>query len=182
MASGLTKSRKNLLLTILAVIAIIAGIALVVLQVLNVRDLRQQAEEEQLALDSSRAMLARRQEHRENAPAYRERIAVYEQMVPGEPGEEQILRYFDLLSDEYDIRVIEIRFDNREINEDPGYVRMPLTVTLEGRYQDLIGLLGHLRDSGRAVRVNDVRITLTQDPPARVRIVLTASAFYSSLE
>lgn len=179
MASGLTQSRKKILAIILAVLVFIIAVAIIVILSNNLRDLRQQVEEEQAALEESKAELSRRERHRENAPVYRERIELYTQKVPESPGEEDIFRYFNDLSEEYNYRILSINFGSRVINEDQGYVRMPMTVNMEGRYQDLTGMLDHLRNSGRMVSVDNINISLTQDPPANIRVVISASAFHS---
>lgn len=179
MASGLTQSRKKILAIILAVIVLIVALVLIFIQFNNLRDLRLQVEEEQIALDESRAELIRRQKHRDNAPLYRERIALYTRMVPESPQEEEILRYFNDLSEEYNYRIVNINFGGRVTNEEQGYVRMPMTVNMEGRYQDLTGMLDHLRNSGRMVSVDNINISLTQETPANIRVVISASAFHS---
>jgi len=179
MASGLTESRKKVLSILMAVIVIIIVVVLIVMQFNNLRDLRLEVEEERTVLEESKAELSRREGHRENAPVYRERVDLYAQKVPESPREEDILRYFNDLSEEYNYRILSINFGGRVINEEQGYVRMPMTVNMEGRYQDLTGMLDHLRNSGRMVSVDNINISLTPDPPANIRVVISASAFHS---
>ncbi len=181
MASRPTKSRKGLVIMILAGLLLLLAIVMTVLQFNNLRELRAAVEEEEMAVMEVRAVLNRRLEHRANAPEYEERIRVIELMIPKTPQEEQILRYFDYLAEEYDLRVQQINFGGRVTNEEQGFVRMPLSVTLEGRFPNMVDLFSHLYRGGRAVRVDDLSISLAPTPtlPANTRASISANAFHS---
>ncbi len=181
MAIGSGKIRKEIVPIIVTALLLILAIVMTVLQFTNLQDLREQVAEEEIAVTEARALLNRRLEHQANAPEYEERIRVLELLVPEAPREDQLLRYFEYLAREYDLNIQQISFGEREENEEAGYVRMPLTITIEGRYQHLINLLDHLYNGDRAVRVDNVGISLTESPEhrANIRVSITASAFYS---
>ena len=182
MAIGSGKLRKELVPIIVAALLLILAIAMTVLQYNNLQGLREQVAEEEMAVTEARALLNRRLQHRDNAPEYEERIVILQALIPEAPQEEQVLRYFEHLAREYDLDVQQISFGEREENAEAGYTRMPLSITMEGRYQHLIDLLDHLYSGDRAVRVDDVGISLaaTSETPANIRVSISASAFYSS--
>ncbi len=181
MASGIFKSRNELAVIVVGALLFLLVIVMAVLQFTNLQGLREQVAEEEMAVNQARALLNRRMEHRENAPEYEERIEVLKVLIPESPQEEQVLRYFDYLAREYDLNVQQISFGGREENEEEGYVRMPLSITIEGRYQHLIDLLDHLYTGDRAVRVDNVGISMAESPEhrANIRASISASAFYS---
>ena len=181
MAVGSGKLRKELVPIIVTALLLVLAIAMTVLQFTNLQDLREQVAEEEMALNEARALLSRRLQHRDNAPEYEERIVILQALIPDAPQEEQVLRYFDYLAREYDLNVQQISFGGRVENEEAGFTRMPLSITIEGRYQKLIDFLEHVYDGDRAVRVDNVGISLAESPEQRanIRISITASAFYS---
>jgi Tfp pilus assembly protein PilO len=178
MASPAAEKRKTSIIIILSVLAIIVGLAMIYLQATNLNSLKTAVEDEKLALAQAEALLNQRLEYQANAPFYREEAARLKQLVPEQPQEEEILRLINLTAEEYDLRIHEIRFENRVPNAESGYITMPLVITVEGSYRSLIELLDHLQWSGRAFRVDQVRIALSGSPQGNIRTVITANVFY----
>lgn len=184
MAADLRYSRKEVTVIALIGLLIIAGLVLVFIQARSLGELREAVREEELALDETRSVLARRMKYRENAEEYRRELQVMERLIPEDPEEEELLRYFERLAQEYDMNVQSIRFDARKTEEETDFVSMPLTIVLEGRYRDLVMLLNRLYNGERAVRVDDLRIGLASSPeqPAMIRITIAAEAFHLKSE
>jgi len=177
--SSLASSRKNLFIIIFALIAIIVGGVLIFFQVNNLRELNSQIEEEELALEQARALLAQRIGYRQKAPEYREFIRQFRVLIPEQPEEDSIFRYFGHLAVDYDLRLVNLNFGERDPNPDQNYISMPLAITMEGNYTSLIRFLNHLYSGQRAIRVDDVSISPTGETPANISISITAYAFYS---
>ena len=182
MALSLTSLRKPIVITALAVFAVIIGLALIFLQAANLRHLKTEVEDEKMALDQSEALLNQRLEHQKNAVAYQERYARLKLMIPDNPEEEEILRYFAYLAEEYDLEIPDIRFGERVASEGQAFIQMPLEIAMEGRYRELVALLNHLNRGERAIRVNTIGITLSSAEPAQIQIVISAGAFHSIIE
>jgi Tfp pilus assembly protein PilO len=174
-------SRKEIIVIAVAVAAVILGLTLIYIQLANLRTLRSERENEEFMLNQSRSQLQRLQEYRDNAPFYQDRIAALRVLIPEQPEEEQILRYFSTLAEDYDLALSEIRFDGRVASEE-GYVTMPLTVVLEGRYRQMVGFLNYLRHGERAIRVDNISIALSMPEEAKIRVNLNANAFYRGSE
>lgn len=177
MALKISLTRKEIIVIVVAVAAVILGSALIFIQLSNLRTLRSDRENEEFMLNQSRSQLQRLQEYRDNAPFYQERIAALRVLIPEQPEEEQILRYFSTLAEDYDLALSEIRFDGRIDNEE-GYVAMPLTIVLEGRYRQIVGFLNYLRHGERAIRVDNINLALSIPEDTTLRINLNANAFY----
>jgi len=163
---------------VLVVLAIVFGIVMTVLQVMNLNELKAEIEEEELALQQAQALLNRRLQYKANESLYREQLRVYSLLIPEEAGQEDILRYFEYLADEYDIDLVDLRFDNRVVSSEQGFIRMPMVVNVEGRYQNMIGFLDHLYLGDRAVRVDTIRITQISGQVPNIRVVINANAFH----
>ncbi len=177
--SSLASSRKTLIIIIFALSAIIVGVVLLFYQVNNLQELNREIEEEEIALEQTRALLAQRKSYQENAPEYREMIRQFRILIPEQPEEDSILRYFGYLAEEYDLRLDNLNFGDRDPNPDQNYIGMPLSITLEGNFSSLISFLNHLYRGQRAIRVDDISISSTGEAPANIRISIIAYAFYS---
>ena len=182
MKLNLTASHKRIIIIALMVLAIVAGLALIYVQSNNLRQLKVEVEEEELTLNQFRAMLEQRLEHEKNAPIYQKEIAMLHAMMPDKPEEEEILRYFASLAEEYDLRVNQIGFGARVRDEEKGFVRMPLAINIEGRYHQLIELLGHLHHGERAVRIDNLDVSLSGEDSSQLQINISASAFHRIIQ
>lgn len=173
----LTEKSKKYLVIVLAVLLVILSAFLIYMQYNTLVDLRAEVEEEELLLNAARARLNRLIEHRNNAPEYEMRLEYARRMIPGEPGEDAMLRYIQRLANDYGLRAVDIRFANRSVQDD--FTTMPMTITIEGSYPDLQRVLRQLRDGNRAVRVDDIRISRAGGAGSQLRVTLSAATFYN---
>ena len=182
MKINLTATHKKIIMVALVILAIVAGLVLIYVQYNNLRQLKIEVEEEELTLNRFKALLEQRLEHEKNAPIYQKEIAMLQVMMPDKPEEEELLRYFAYLAEEYDLRVNQIGFGARVIDEEKGFVQMPLAINLEGRYHQLVNLLGHLRHGERAVRIDNLDVSLSGEDSAQLQINISASAFHRIIQ
>jgi len=183
MALKLTQSHKNLLVYIVAIIAFIIALVLIYLQVVNLRNLREEIEAEEISLEAAIDLLNRRLEHKRNEAEYEIKYEKLSRLIPDLPQEEEILRYFAYLEEEYDLIVSNISFGGRTTNQEEGYIRMPLSITIEGRYRNLIELFDHLHRGGeRAIRIDAISLTVASADTVQLRVSLTANAFHRAGE
>ncbi len=178
--ANLSISRTTIFIA-LAVLAIVAGSLLIFAQVNAVRGLRAEIEQERSALAQSQAELARLEQLRDSAPFYRDRLDALQRLIPAEPGEDTLLRYIHSLADEFDLRVVEVRFGSRSEAAGNQPVTMPLGLTLEGSYPDLLEALHYLRNGQRALRMDNLRLS-KMGASAEVRATLSANAFYRAAD
>lgn len=176
MQSTGSSARQYIVIGLIVLVLILSAILIYVqLNVLN--SLRAEIEEEEIALLAAQTRLTRLIEHRNNASEYEQRLAFANRMIPDQPGEENILRYIHRLADDNDLRAIEIRFDGRSETED--YTVMPLTITMEGSFQDTRKFLRQLHNGDRAIRVSILGLGRTGEAGSVLRVSITASAFYN---
>lgn len=174
--AAVNESQKKYFVIALAVLVFLLSIFLIYTQYNALRDLRAEVELEEMAVTAARSRLNRLVDHRNNAPEYEERLQYATRMIPPEPGEDAMLRYIQSLTQDYDLRAIEIRFDAR--SEQDGYTSMPLTITIEGSYNDLRMFLRQLYIGSRAVRINDIRLSRA-GAGSDLRVSLAAVTFYN---
>lgn len=183
MAISLKSSNKKILVAAMAVLAALVGITLIYFQFDNLRALREEVNNEELALDQAIALLNQRLDHKRNAPVYEEKYEWLKILVPDNPEEEEILRYFAYLSEEFDLDISEIRFGGRVTGGEGGYNQMPLIINIEGRYRELVGMLDHLRQgNNRAIRIDNIDLTVLDANNGRLQIIFTANAFHRASE
>lgn len=178
MKINLTSSRRTMLFIGLVAGAVVVGMVLAYLQYANLRNLREEVEDEKVALEQAIALRDKRLEHRRNAPQYEAELARLRLYIPDEPEEEEILRYFAFLAEEYTVDFNDIRFGGRIANTAQGFTAMPLSIVIEGRYRDIADLLEHLRVGERAFRIDNLIITVASAETVRLRLTLSANAFF----
>lgn len=178
MALNLKSSRKSTLIIGLAVAVIIVGLVMIYLQASNLNRLKAEIEDEKVALNLSEMRLSQRLDHQNKALNYQERYDRLKLMIPGSPEEEEILRNFTYLAEEYGLTISEIRFDGRLSDQGKDYIEMPLNIVIDGRYRDIVGMLDRLHSGNRAIRIDDIGISLLGRETAQIRVTLKARAFH----
>ena len=173
----LSEFKSKYLVIVLAVLLVILSAVLIFTQYKTLVNLRAEVEEEEMLLNAAQARLNRLIDHRNNAPEYEMRLEYARRMIPNEPGEDAMLRYFQRLANDYGLRAVNISFDNRSDQE--TYTAMPISMTIEGSYPDLQRMLRHLRDGSRAVRVDSISISRSGADDSQLRVTLSAVTFYN---
>jgi len=169
------QSRKYLVIALGALVLIMAGV-LIYVQYSVFRNIRAEIAEEDFALRAAQSRFNLLIEHFDRAPEYEMRLASARRMMPRDPAEEDILRYIQHLSEEFELQAAEIRFEGR--SEEAAFGRMPITITMQGSYTGLRSLLKEFREGDRVFRVDNVRISRVGDNGTSIRIIISANAFY----
>ncbi len=144
----------------------------------NLRELSLAIAEEDSALTQTQAQYMRMVEELTDSAESKESANSFKIGFPDEYVEEEILRYFEVLADEYGLRLLEVRSMGKPEEEGKQQIKVPLEIRLEGRYRGLLQLLDHLRNSERAVGVERVRTTRNEKIPARISISIAVNTFY----
>ncbi len=173
----LSGSKRQYIIIGVAALAFILGLVLIYYQYNVLMDLRAEVEEEEIAVDAAQADLNRLLSHRDRAGEYRDRLEFARGKIPEAAREEEVLRYFQRLIDEHGLKASEIIFE--EHVEEEGYTTIPLSLTLEGSYSGARKLLGNLRGSNRAIRVDEISLSRAEGG-SELQISITANTFYRS--
>ncbi len=176
MQASASSSRQYIVIGLIVIVLILSAV-LIYVQFNALTDLRAEVEEEEIALLAAQTRLVRLMEHQGNASEYEQRLAFANRMIPEQPGEENILRYIHRLAEDNDLRAIEIRFDGR--NETDNYTAMPLSLSMEGSFQDTRQFLRQLHNGERAIRVDNLGLGRTGEAGSVLRVSITARAFYN---
>ncbi|MDW7740383.1 MAG: hypothetical protein SCJ97_10085 [Bacillota bacterium] len=144
----------------------------------NLRELSLAIEEEESALTKSQVEYLRATEDCTGDLDAMDRnchipINSFKIAFPEEYEEAEVLRYFEVLSDEFGLRLSEIRCKGKP-EENGEMVEVPLDILLEGRYRGLLQLLDHLRNAEENVIIEKVRTTRNEQVPARISIMIEA--------
>ncbi len=177
MQSSGSSSRQYIVTGLVALVLILSAV-LIYIQFSALNSLRAEIEEEEIALQTAQIRLVRLTEHRSKAAEYEQRLAFAKRMIPDQPGEENILRYIHRLADDNDLRAIEISFGGR--NETEDFTVMPLSITMEGSFQDTRQFLSQLYNGERAIQVLNLGLSRTGDAGSVLRVSITANAFYNN--
>jgi len=146
----------------------------------NLSELSMAIEEEEKALTRTQVKHLRMVEGDAKQPGEVENSGSFKIAFPQEYDEDEILRYFEVLSDEYGLHLSEIRCVGRPKEVNNGSFKIPLDVRLEGRYRGLLELLDHLRKEEDAITVKKVRTSRSEQVPARISISINVDSFYQN--
>ena len=147
----------------------------------NLRELSLAIEEEELALTKTQAQYMRLVEDYIDIDDCHDFVNSSKIDFPEDYSEEEVRRYFEVLADEFGLRLREITLSGGHTkSEDQLYVIVPLEIILEGRFRGLLQILDHLRNEENAVYVDRVQAVRNDNIPARISIIVNASTYYKS--
>jgi len=171
------RNRGNQFLTVVTVLVVLGLLLLLYQQVRAFRRATARAAEEQLLLDQARARLQVLVQLKSRAAELENQKAVLQARLPADPGEDKLISELQSFADLAGMRFILIRFGERRPGD--GYVEMPFTIMLEGRYHQLLDLLGYLQECDRAIRINELKLGQGQQPLPQLVVTIGASTFFS---
>ncbi len=166
-------SRPLLLVSVLMVAVVLV---LIYLQFGALNEKKAEAEAEALMLSQAQTKLASLRELAKRESEFNEYLAVFEQLMPAAAQDETLIVDMQSAADLSELQFKVIRFGERAENE--GSNVLPMQMTFEGRFHGLLNLLEYIRVYERAVRIEEIRIVLSQEEPD-ITVNLKASAFYT---
>lgn len=167
---------REFLTVVLGVIALACMIFLIFSQLGSLRETKKAVSAEKLAIVNAERQLQLLQELREMGPAFTQRLAYVENLVPAQPAEGDIIAYLEKLAQRAGTRLVQLRFERRVAAG--GYTEMPLLLTFEGRFHEVMDLLTALKTGRRAVRLDAVKLGQGRDELPNIRVDIAACAFY----
>lgn len=144
----------------------------------NLSELSKAIEEEEKALTKTQVKHLRMVEGEAEQTGEVENSGSFKISFPKEYDEDEILRYFEVLSDEYGLRLSEIRCIGRPKNVSSDRLKIPLDIRMVGRYRGLLELLDYLRKEEEAITVKKVQTSRSEQVPARISISINVDSFY----
>ena len=145
---------------------------------LNLNELSMAMEEEEQELSKVQAGYTRMAETHSNTADSVENAVSFKIDFPENFTQEDVLRYFEVLSDEFGLHLVDLCFKGELKPADGRHMVVPVEMELQGRYRCLLQFLNHLRYEERAVRVDRVKTGRNERVPARTNISIAASTYY----
>lgn len=177
-------SRASILLSILGVLLITVGWYLVLVK----PTIEEKAETEilidtevdiEFRLTSQRAALRKIED---NMLAYLAALSVIERSIPTSPQTASLIDDLAILAEETGMAWQSGSYGNPTRPEGQVYLEIPLTLTIQGQFFELLGYLYGIADMDRLIRVESISISPTQDDQGFtiLNVAVTALAFTSS--
>ncbi|GEM_PF-702695 len=143
-------------------------------------DARRWLIDEEKEVEEAEAQLKSRLDLAEREEAMEKALQSMERMVPPRPGESEIISDIQSWADDAGIGFISIRFADRI--DDEQYVQMPLELSFEGHYTDMLDLTRYLIEADRAFRIEELRMGSAQGSPPVLSISVRCSVFFATDE
>ncbi len=145
---------------------------------MNLSELNLAIEEEELELSKTQAGYIRMVENCDHIADCGERAFSYKIDFPEQFEQDDVLRYFEVLSDEFGLQLLDLLFKSNLKPVDNHYLSMPVEINLQGRYRGLLQFLNQLRYEEKAVIVDLVKTSRNEKIPARTNISIKARIFF----
>lgn len=140
--------------------------------------LRAEINMEKLALEQDQQRLDQLVKLSEQEKSITDTIEACKKLMPDDPQEDELIKYIQKTASEAMSDFIQINFEPRA--QANNYSSMPVKITFEGNYSTLIDFLDKLRNGERAVRIDGVSVTLTNNGVNDIKAEIAANAFYTS--
>lgn len=168
---------KDLLVLLVLAAAVLMLAFIVYSQVRTMDQLQQELNEEEMALNEAMVRLETLRGIQEEAPLLEEQLAAYEENIPPDPQETLLLTYLSDLGDSYMERFTSISYGERQEQEE--YIEIPVDMSFDVYYYDLLPLLEELAEEDRILRVDNLSISPTgEEEGALLNVNISAYAFY----
>jgi len=118
------------------------------------------ARDEEFLLQTQLAQLKRIQD---NELPYRAAIAELQRSIPDNPQTASLIDELSALAEETGVVWSSGTYGNPEANEDTELFEIPLAISIEGQYFEVLGYLFGIADLERLVRIDAVTISPSQD-------------------
>lgn len=144
----------------------------------NIKELNMAIQEEEMALTTEQAQYLRLI-GLADGKVEEEYLKSFKMEFPDQYVEDEILRYFEVLSDEFGLNLKDLQFKEKSEQDEVGLTVVQMEVDLEGRYRGLLRLLDYLRKGEKIIRVSKVNTTRNENIPARINTRVSLKAYYS---
>ncbi len=147
------------------------------------RERAAQAEDElAAAMDDElllRTQLASLRRIRDNELPFRAAIAELQAAIPDSPQTASLIDDLSVLADETGVDWLSSTYGNPSLNEDTGIFEIPISISIEGQFFEVLGYLYGSAELDRIVRIDGVAIAPRQDDNGFtiLAVNITARAF-----
>ncbi len=128
------------------------------------------------ALEAEKKTLEQLEMLDEQDSAILEYVSYCARMMPDTPDESTLINYIQGISNKVLTNLVRINFEPRVPAE--KFTAMPMNIAFEGKYTDFINFLDELRNGDRAIRIDGVYASLTENSDMTVKVEISAKAFY----
>lgn len=147
-------------------------------QVNAIKAARAELAAEQAALVQTSTRLQNLMQLKENSSEFSEKMIQIEKSLPADPQENELINDLNIISGKAGVELVQIRFENRVPQE--NFVEMPLKLSFQGSYNNLLNLLVGLQDSPRAMRIEAFKVSKDNQDRFVLRAEISASVFYAA--
>ncbi|MFZ5644798.1 MAG: type 4a pilus biogenesis protein PilO [Bacillota bacterium] len=167
----------DILIFLLIALVLASMLILIYNQLLTARGAYLGVAEEQAALARDQDRLEQLASLKNRAGELQESVARFDHLMPREPEEQSLLNDIDALAGQCGAQLTGFRLEERVNGQE--YIEMPFKATFQGRYQNLVSLLGELKKSPRAIRIDEVKLGKGDRDLPYIQAEISASAFYA---
>lgn len=104
-------------------------------------------------------------------------LATLQKMIPEDPEQNRFLIWIQQVSSDASLKLSDVSFSEHTIEE--GYVEMPVQLSLQGNYKNMLKFLSNLMYGERLVRVDDIDLS---ESGGNLSVDIKINLFYKSTD
>jgi Tfp pilus assembly protein PilO len=168
-------SATKILLVALPVLFVASMLMLIYFKVEQIKAVATDLVTEQVSLQQENSRLEMLKKLKSNESEIKAQYEKILKMIPKEPMEDDLITGIQNTAALSGVDFVHIKFNPRELVG--NYVDMPLEIGFSGGYKDFIKLTQSLRSGERALRMDSVTVSVTQEDMKKIRADIVAHSF-----
>lgn len=137
---------------------------------------RQSLQQTQQALTAEQLQLSKLQELEREGPRFLQRLALFDNLIPKKSSEGEIELYLNELAYLSGLHQFNVRFN--VVNNFNDYLELPLSISMEGSFHNILQFIQALRQGGRVFRVDSLEMYVVNSDSGRLIGNIQVSTFY----
>jgi len=163
------------MLLVLSAIMCVLLIALTISNFINIKKVNEYIKFEYISLENNNERLDLLRQLKEVQPELEYTYSVLKKQIPSGPEDYKIIEQIEEYSSRSSADFIRIEFGDYTVESDINAI--PYSLTLKGKYPDLINLLNEIKTGERLFRLDSFKIVKTED--SKIRADIEGFAFYN---
>lgn len=167
--------RKNVPVMLLGVAALLFVCFLLYNQINALKSARAELADNRDALAQARTRMQNLIQIKGKSTELQEKMVQIEKALPTNPQQNYLIEQINSIFIKAGVDLLQVSF--KEHVTQKGYVEIPIDLTCQGNFNDLYNLISGLQNATRAMRINAIKLTDSQDPTC-LKADIAVSVFY----
>ena len=168
--------RKNIAPILLGVIALLLVCFLIYNQVNTLKSARAELAANRDSLAQAQERLQMLLQLKEKSAELQQQLEQIAQALPDQSEENNPIEKINSFFAQAGVDLLQISFKDSVDQKD--YIEIPLNLTCQGSFNELLYLINNIQNGIRAIRINSIKLSKNSQDPTSLKADLSVSVFY----